>query len=113
MSRPALHLVALTDEELAALRALPELVERLTGAMAKPAAPAYLTPSEVRGMARVAAARVFAALASGELPGERMEAQERKGRDGSVIPGMRWRIRREDAEAWARAIAAARPRVGS
>ena len=97
-------LIVLTDEQL--LKFVQETVQ-FTLSQIHEQAPGKqrLTPSEVRQMARCSAQRVSDALNSGELPAEREETgQERRGRDGTLIPGYRWWILRPDADAFVQGI---------
>jgi hypothetical protein len=62
--------------------------------------PAWWSPADVRKHAHCQAQKVFDALRSGDLPGV-AEEDPARARDG--IPGRRWRIRPDDARAWAEA----------
>lgn len=73
----ALHLVQLTDAELAGLRSLPDLLQALRGAPVAPAAERLESPREVACRLRVNVRLVRAAVARGDLPVTR-----RPGRGG-------------------------------
>ncbi len=83
-SPTAVHLVQLTDAELAALRSLPALVEHLQAAKDSTSMlPLTVAARRVRRRTAV----VAAAIASGALPAKRS--------------GRTWRILASDADAWA------------
>jgi len=86
MTAAALHLVALSDDELAALRSLPDLLRQLRGqrSPSSPAAERLESPREVAARLRINVRRVRAAIDRGELA-----ATRRPGRGGHLAAWIR------------------------
>jgi hypothetical protein len=76
---PTINLVQMSDEELAALRALPELIRQLAARSKDKLETRLESPREVAKRLRINIAKVRDAIKRGELP-----AARRPGRGGHI-----------------------------